>query len=288
MSGRIEPNMTDADYHAHEALSKTKLSDFIESPLLYYHKHISGLMSRKSETTQMMTGSIIHECVLLGRPLNEVCAVIPKDCLTANGSINSRGKAWQDFCLEATGYRVKRQEYEQLKAMLAADSIQQLRRFVNSSSMRRTIECPIFWTDEQTGIECRCKPDWFVEQRNGVECYDLKVSPMISPQQFKSQLKRFRYWLQDRHYSKGLRALTGLDVTFTFVVVEPAFPFRVAMYHLDNDAKALGDAEYRRQLGRYAECVESGDWRDDWERSISLTVWDVGAEVESDSLNWEG
>lgn len=281
-------NITDEQYHADPALSKTKLSEFIDSAEIYYHRHILDRMCGKKETASMATGSIIHECLLLNKSLAEVVDVIPADCLTAAGAINSRGKAWQDFCFEAQGYKVKLSEYNAIKAILDSESLDEIRELVMSNRHRSGIEQPVFWIDEATGVGCRCKPDLFIHHGDRIEAFDLKVSPFVSPVDFKRQVKRFRYWLQDRHYSSGLYHLFGKRVSFTFLVLEPTYPYRVRRYSLDLDSRALADSEYRRHMQRFAECQESGVWVDQWPSELSLSAYDVGAEIESDDLDWGG
>jgi exodeoxyribonuclease VIII len=280
-------DMPDDEYHRHDSLSKTKLAEFVKSPLTYKARYIDRVMPERMASKQMELGSIVHAVLLEGKLLTDLIAVIPDECLSANGSINSRGSAYREFCeREAGKYFVKERQLEPIRQCLESVERSPLAEVLGQSTQR---ERAVFWTDAITGLECRCKPDFFIELDDAVVCYDLKVSPMVTMDSFRRQIKSFTYWLQDAHYSQGLMQLTGKPVQFRFWVVEPVAPFRVGCYWLEeNITRVEAQQRWRKSVDDFALAKESGEYVENLQGAVVLNQWDFGGEVESElEVNWD-
>jgi len=278
-------DIDDAEYHSNDAVSKTKLNEFLDSSLVFFYRYIEGTMPLKKQTKEMAVGSVVHAVLLEGKSLDDLIAVYPDSVLNSAGAINSRGAEYKAWAAENEGkYWFKQADVSSVTDCVKAVMDSELANLVKSATHR---ERSIFWTDAETGLECRCKPDFFCELPDRVIGYDLKISPMVSPEAFLRQVKRFRYWLQDAHYSTGLSELYQKPVQFRFWVVEPVKPHRIKCYWLEEiNTRTTAFERWSSAMKSMAECFRSGDWSDKWDGKLVLNQWDFGGEVDEE-LNWE-
>lgn len=119
-------------------------------------------------------------------------------------------------------------------------------------------EQSVYWIDPETGVLCRCRPDWW---RDDDLLVDLKTTEDASPEGFAKSIANWRYDVQDAYYQDGVKLATGRTPRgFVFIAVEKKPPYAVAVYRLDDESRDLGRAQYRADLNRYAECMTSGNW----------------------------
>src|SRR5262249_7036551 len=136
-------------------------------------------------------------------------------------------------------------------------------------------EFSIFWTDKQTGLPCKCRVDYMptevLSDPRGV-AVDLKTAADPSPKEYASSLVRLGYHRKLRHYQAGLNAYTGSQQPFVHIAAGTSPPYVVASYEVDdthpNDGFPLGAEQRRRTLTALAECLDSGDWREPYEKSV--------------------
>ena len=119
-------------------------------------------------------------------------------------------------------------------------------------------ELSIFWTDEETGIECRARLDAI-----GAGPADLKRAANGSPHGFRMAAAKYGYAIQAAHYLMGCRAV-GLPTDgfrFPFIAVEPngRHPI-VSVYDLDDDSMQRGLTDRANALRVYAECLQTNVW----------------------------
>lgn len=139
-------------------------------------------------------------------------------------------------------------------------------------------EQSIFWTDEQTGVQCRARLDWLPEKQNGrrIIIPDLKTAVSAEPGEFSRAAARFHYAMQDDQYREAVRA-AGLDPdpAFVFVVIEKEPPYVVTVGQLDDDSQKLGADLNNKARRIYAACLATDTWPGyaDGVASLSLPIW---------------
>lgn len=123
-----------------------------------------------------------------------------------------------------------------------------------------------FWEDPETGLLCRCRPDWDVPARDLV--VDLKTAADASPSAFRKAVFSHRYSVQNALYCAGRAAVRGDTRGMVFVVVDKSDPRpeNVGIYQLDDAFYANGWDEARRDLDAFAawlrrEEESPGQWR---------------------------
>ena len=119
-------------------------------------------------------------------------------------------------------------------------------------------ELSVYWNDPDTGELCRCRPDFW---RDDDLLIDLKTTEDASQEGFSKSIANWRYDVQDPYYQDGVQLATGRKPRgFVFIAVEKRPPYAVGVYTLDDESRALGRAQYRADLRRYAACRQANEW----------------------------
>jgi hypothetical protein len=116
-------------------------------------------------------------------------------------------------------------------------------------------EQSIFWTDPDTGIQCKGRIDWLNDH-----IVDLKSTTDASPEGFQRSISKYRYYVQAAMYVDGLYYTTGKECNFVFAAWEKHSPYASALYYATPEMLEAGRQEYKRLLKIYAKCLESDVW----------------------------
>jgi exodeoxyribonuclease VIII len=238
---RVHVGMAADDYHRHPAVSKSMLDRIARSPL-----HLQAYLrdpDMPEETPAMRLGTAVHAAVLEPERFARQYAAFGGDKRT-----NAGKAAFAE--LEARGAIVlKSEEFDQVCEIARAVRQHDLAADLLANGVA---EASAFWHDEATGVECRCRPDWW---RNDGIVVDLKTTNDASPEAFARSVVNYRYHVQAAHYLAGTEA-----DRFVFVVIEKEAPYAIAIYELDAAALALGRELRARDLTTYATCAEFDHW----------------------------
>ncbi len=134
-------------------------------------------------------------------------------------------------------------------------------------------EVTIAWEDQETGLFCRSRADYYVERLGMV--LDVKSTEDASEDAFKRSVVKYRYHVQDALYRAGFAEVGALLQHFVLIAVEKTLPYAVATYSLDADAVARGYSAARTNIDYLAECVRKNHWPAYPERiqQIALPPW---------------
>jgi hypothetical protein len=125
-------------------------------------------------------------------------------------------------------------------------------------------ELTLVWRDEDTGVMCRCRPDWLprrIDGRRTVLC-DYKSCLSADPEALGKAVENYGYHQQAAWYLDGAAAL-GLaepDAPFVFIAQEKEPPNVVTYFEVDPDDLEVGRIMNRWALEQYAECKATNDW----------------------------
>ena len=265
--------MENADYHRHWAVSKSGLDQIAKSPLHYWARFLDPDRVWPEPTPAMRLGTALHTHVLELSKWDDQIAVAP-------GDINRRTKEgreqWAAF--EAAAKR---------KTVITADDAQQVMA-MGRAVMRHPAaamllglpgkaETTHMWTDAGTGLECKCRPDWLID--DGSIVVDLKTTKNASIQGFKRSVADYRYHVQAAWYLHGLEQATGRRPDqFIFICVESTAPFACAVYAADAEMIERGHDQAMRDLAKLAICKAADHWPSysDQIETISLPGWMTG------------
>lgn len=138
-------------------------------------------------------------------------------------------------------------------------------------ALKGVAERSYFWTDTNTGVDCKCRPDWLVLDLNDdtrprfmaededfhdatTLAFDLKTIAQFDKMQ--AQIENLKYYVQDAFYTRGIEQVTKSKVCFVFGFVSTSlslgrYPAQVVM--LADTAKFDGDIEVTESLQAIAE-----------------------------------
>ncbi len=130
------------------------------------------------------------------------------------------------------------------------------------------VECSVTWTDPDTGLPLKCRPDKLLN--NGL-IWDLKTTVDSSPEAFARTCVNFGYHRQAALYLDGVWQELQADGPFLFVAVSKEPPHETVCLTLDAEALALGRKQNATALRELAECKRSGNWAGKWRDKIIET-----------------
>lgn len=253
-------------YHADKtAISKSGLDQLNLSPFIYYSRSLNPVRPPEPERAGQLEGNLAHCAVLEPEEFSKRYVVGP--------DVTRSTKAWKEFAESLTAGQVgiKPDQYD--TAMRQADSIRSLSEIGDYLSRGKS-EVSARWVDPETGVRCRCRPDHVspVGQKTDV-LIDVKTYSNASPEEFRRQIARKAYHIQDAFYSDGYSIASGREVAqFIFVAVETEWPFAAAAYRLNGDSREEGFNEYRRLLDIYEQCLRSNKWPGYGEKTAEIEL----------------
>ena len=261
---QIINGMSNADYHAHPAISKSGLDKIARSPA-----HYQAAKSAPPESTDAMVfGSAFHDYILLPDVFEEAYTVLPEDF---NGR-TKEGKALV-AAIKDSGQTVLKPEWmEAIKGMAAAVAAHPKAAALLTGGHP---EVSLFWQDADTGLDCRCRPDYI--NPAGI-IVDLKSTLDASPEAFAKSCAQYRYHVQDAFYSEGYHQATGTwPRGFVFIAVEKTAPYAVACYTLDDVAKEKGRELYQQDLQTLQAAQAANEWPaySDQIETLTLPAWSL-------------
>ncbi|MEU6582841.1 PD-(D/E)XK nuclease-like domain-containing protein [Nocardia sp. NPDC046763] len=134
-----------------------------------------------------------------------------------------------------------------------------------------------WWTDTETGVECRLRPDALYRphgERGRALAVDLKTSESADPLEFVRSVVKFGYDQQHDWIVSGLAA-HGIDAACVFLVVSKQPPYLASAVELVPAAVDRGRRRNREALELFRRCTGSGEWpgHGDDIHQIDLPAW---------------
>lgn len=253
--------ISNAEYHADPAVSASHLHAIAKSPYHYWSRYLDPNRKPVEPTTAMRLGSLVH------------CAVLEPDELLQRYAVaaDRRTKAGKEQAerMAADGIEA----VSELDMALALSMASSVRSHPAAAALLKQgkAEQSFWWDDQQTGLRCKCRPDWYYQ----TTVVDLKTTTDASPAGFAKSVATFRYHVQASHYLAGLHGAER----FVFIAVEKTAPYAVAVYELDAAALAAGEQLRQRDMRIIADCQATKEWPgygDDCQ-TLSLPSWALTA-----------
>lgn len=253
MSTATEPKMTNAQYHAHEAISNSKLKVFRESRKRYYQQFIAKTLAFE-QTPSMFLGSLVHALTLEPENYDKLYAVAPK-CDRRTNVGKADWQAFVDGCPH--GAEVVTEDQHALAVRIARE-LQASEVVSQLLGLAGPTEHPIFWIDRDTGLPCRAKLDKLAVGEDLI--IDIKTTTDASPGSFAKTMVNFGYARQAAWYLEGHERLTGVQANFIFIAVETSEPFEIGCYELNEDELKRAHEQNRRLMDSLMFCQTNNEW----------------------------
>ena len=246
---------TNAEYHGYrEAISKSRLANMSVCPA--YFKWCEDNPQEPSE--DMVLGSAFHKIVLEPETFDKEFMIMPHfDRRTKEGRLgyeNLMNKV-QGECITL----ITKEQYDTICGM--RDSIMAnpyARKLINGN-----IEQSMYFTDELTKVECKCRPDVWRKVADRVVITDLKSAKSVMPNDFMRDCVKYHYDLQTAMYREGVSKNLNMpkdNIDFVFIAVEKKPPYLLNIMQADTYVIQKGEADFREYIGTYAECLETSNW----------------------------
>lgn len=271
-------SMTAEQYHSHSAVGHSGLVRIMRSPA-HYMEYITN---PPEPTAAMVMGAAFHAAILEPETFKSTFVAAPKfDRRTKEGK--AAAEAWE---LANAG-----------KTALPAEQFEAIQKMVENVMSHKgaanLLECGLpekvaFWTDLETGIECKCRPDFLSIKGEAIAgIVDIKTCNDASADGFSRTIATLGYDVQAAFYQDGIKALTGRTVPFYFIAVEKEPPYAVACYEASAAMIEVGRDKYRGALQLLKWCQTEGRWpsyQPNGEvETINLPRWASKFSLEDDS-----
>lgn len=239
--------MPNNDYRSANGVNWSTLKHILTSPRQYLY----ALNNPVQPTPAMAFGTAVHTAILEPDVFAEKLCEVPDEYVTATGALSTSKSAreWRaqqaDDAILLTTQQLCAIAEMRVNVGLHRDATEAL-------ELATTREQGLYWTDEETGIDCKCCPDAF----NGFRVLDVKTwSPRgkFSPDAFMREAVNRGYLGQLGFYARGILAATGKKVeAMQFLVLQATAPFDVMLLELDVDAMRFAEEEADDAIGALA------------------------------------
>lgn len=234
----------DADiYRSKEGISASDIKYILppKTPAHYY-AYITDQIKRE-ETRAFLIGKMCHLAVLEPERLDKAFVVKPQGKL---GDFRTKeGKEWKESVGDTP--ILDAEEATMLAGMTASVKKHPAASELLANSKK---EVSLF-ASHRTGLKLKGRIDVL---GNGFIA-DVKTAEVGDMQNFASAIFRYNYHVQAAMYCQ----LAGVE-KFSFIAVEKAPPFAVAVYELSSTALQVGMNALNDALELIAQCQDSNEW----------------------------
>lgn len=238
-----------ADYRSSSAIARSDLWQMRKSPMLYKY----ALEHPSESTPALLFGSAFHKLALEPDVFFDDYFVMPKlDARTKDGKAEKErltGENLGKIAVSEDDFIVIRDMVESLMSCKLVPAL-----------LKGEHETSYYWTDELTGLECKCRPDVRRDLGDSGLIVDLKSCESAQTEDFIRAVVSYGYDLQSAMYSTGVQAVTGRKHEFVFIAVEKKPPYAVNILRADEIVLKRGYDLMREYLGRVKACTDSGVW----------------------------
>jgi hypothetical protein len=239
------------EYHRRELgiVSNTALKYVRRSPA-HYRAWIDGLHERK-DTPALAFGRAFHMALLEPEKFAATYVEQPEFGDLRKTENKAAKAAW-------LADNAGREPIEGMATLLAM--VESVRRHPLASQMIRDgkPELTLSWKDEDTGLSCKSRLDYYVESLGMIA--DVKTAEDASWDEFRRDVAKYDYHVQDALYRSAALALDMPVQHFVLLAVEKSPPYAVATYTLDAEGIGRGYQAARRDMDTLAHCLKTGRW----------------------------
>lgn len=238
--------ISNADYHASKGYSRSSLMPLLQSEQHFWYKVLAGKYQQKV-TEDFKLGNLCHTLLLEPEKFEREYAVLPCDI---NKRTNAGKEVMASFALEAEG-----------KTVIDDDTLVQAHSIVasvqrNPDAMAliadATIEPSIYWTDKDTGLQFKARPD--IMHPHIV--VDFKTTVEASAWSFQNSSYKYGYFLQAAMNSAALASIRLEMEKFVFICVEKTEPYVTGIYVCDDSAISWGLEQFHDLKTHLAEVLK--------------------------------
>jgi exodeoxyribonuclease VIII len=243
-------DISNEQYHQSSAISRSNLALMDKSPYHFWYEVISGKAKKREATPAMNVGSAFHTLLLEPHKFkNEFAISQTIDRRTAKGK-----EEYAIFTQENQG-----------KILLTVEQWMQVNQMVDQVKRHEIVdtlldealfEQSIFWTDKETGIQFKARPDIWASKM----VVDVKTTNDASECAFQRSAVSYDYYLQSGMIYEGCKAIGRPFEMFVNLVCEKEEPYVPAVYMMDEVSLQYGIDKFSRLKRQLKECLDKDKW----------------------------
>jgi len=243
-------NISNEEYHASSAISRSKLMLLDKSPYHFWYEMYSGLAEKKDPTPAMNIGSAFHTLLLEPDLFAKEFAVSPKiDRRT------TKGKEEYAAFIEHNADKTILTDDQYAKALVMSNHVKQ-HEIVTTLLDESVFEQSIFWTDAETGIQFKTRPDIWSSKM----VVDLKTTSDASVYGFTRSALNYGYYLQAGMAFEACRAIGKPFEMFVILATEKDAPYVPAVLIMDEKALQFGIEQFNVYKKKLKACLDADKW----------------------------
>lgn len=177
------------------------------------------------------------------------------------------------------------EQWERVQRMAEALTVQ-IATFSGRPFTHGKPEQTLVW--REGGIWCRARLDWLRDDYTAIE--DLKTTgATANPEAWtRGPMFNLGFDFAAAFYRRGLKAVTGKDAAFRFIVIEDFEPHAAAPIAPGPDVLAFAETKIEYALKKWGECLESGTWEGYPTETMfaELPPWLEARWVERQARDW--
>ena len=255
--------MPEEEYRKDPAVNKSTLWEMRKSPAHYKY----ALDHPQPDTPALKFGRALHMAVLEPEAYSKRYIV----SIDADRRTKAGREQWDAF-LAANADReiISKEDHDVITEMYET-----VWREAWKTLMDTAREIPAFWTDEATGIQCKCRWDAMSNKLGRYTVVDLKTCADASTAAFTKDALRYGYDVQAAHYLRAYRAMYGVHADFYFVCVEKTPPYAVNVIKASDSFVERGTWILMDLLEKVKECRRMQSWPCYGNSEMVLPEWAV-------------
>lgn len=243
-------DISNEQYHASSGISRSKLMLLDKSPYHFWYETLSGQAVKQEATPAMNIGSAFHTLLLEPMKFQQEFSVMPNlDRRTKGGK-----EMYEEFLKESEG-----------KIVLTADQFSKVGKMADLVSKHEIVttllddavfEQSIYWTDKETGLQFKTRPDIWSSKM----VVDLKTTNNASSYAFMRSALDYGYYLQAGMAFEACKAIGKPFEMFVILACEKEEPHVPAVYIMKDEALQFGIDQFTKYKTRLKECFDSNKW----------------------------
>lgn len=244
-------DISNEEYHAHPAISRSNMMDFRLSPRHYWHSKFDPNFIKKEPSREMVFGNLMHSLLLEPDKYESTYIVPPKfDMRKSDDKI-----AHTNFIKEhANKTFITNEDFQIAQKMKDAfHKDKDAFDLISDAQYEKTI----FWSDSQTGLQCKSRPD--VMHNHFI--VDYKTISDANERSIRYAFTDYGYDVQAAMIHLALKEDCNLDMReFVYIFQEKKYPYLTRICPLSQEKLAEGIQKVKQYLSEIKICTEKNEW----------------------------
>lgn len=258
------------DYHKCEGYSATQIK-YARQSLWHFYQYITGKLPRPQgshfsfgnafELALMSPDEYLKRVAVFpdGDLVNEALTANPKLKVPRNSTVYSEGK--ERFFKESQGKYVINdigpESFETIEEMLSSCYQDKV---IQGLIKNTEYQLSLFWTDEETGLQLKTRPDFLKRKKNVI--VNVKTIVDGSPSGFVREMTKYDYPLQATIEIAGCLNTGVMDSVdnYFWLVVEKVPPYNATIYEFTEDDQRTVRETLAYTLSKIKRATDENHW----------------------------